>query len=75
MIETSLLISLGYLVLISFCNEQLESTAWTYALKEPRFNNCYNTERFQTLRKSSCNFHYNQTVLEIKLLIKSKKTR
>ena len=58
MIEIYLLISLGYFGLICFCNEQLESTAWTYTLREPRFNNYYTTERISNFTKkfSQCSF-------------------
>ena len=56
MIEIYLLISVGYLGLLYFCNEQLESTARAYALREPRFNNCYNTERISNFTKKFLQF-------------------
>ena len=78
-IEFCLPISLEWLALVCFCNEQLEPADCNYALKETRFNNVTIQKEFPTLWKSFCNFHIhsNETIWEIKVLlfIEQKKQR
>ena len=79
LIEFYLFISLEWLTLVCFWNEQLEPADWNYALEETRFNNVTMQGEFQTLLKIFCNVHVpsNQTVWEIKLplFIEQKKQR
>ena len=71
LIKFCLFISLEWLALVCFWNEQLQPADWNYALEETRFNNVVIQREFQTLWKSFCNVHVpsNQTVWEIKLLL------
>ena len=69
LIEFYLFISLEWITLVCFWNEQLEPADWNYALEETRFNNVTMQGEFQTLVKIFCNVHVpsNQAVWEIKL--------
>ena len=50
--------------MVCFYNEQLEPADWNYALKEIRFNICYNTERVSDFMKKflqcSCTLYSNR---------------
>ena len=46
-----LFISLEWLDLICFWNENLDLADWNYSLKETGFNNCFNSERTSNITK------------------------